>query len=190
MMCAGWLGDDVWLSTMWKRRAWAACVEQSWALRLSALHDLNNLSARGRAISDFVGVATNFRQLVSGAMPPKCQIRARLPVRPPDAPEDRQNPSGIQGCKFMLNLQMVRRIRLISRNVPNQTTNDLVVFMTNCPGRKELSLTTSNWSARWFGAVRPLWLPRCHTPCRSVTLRVLLPDPPSCQLLPIGCVAT
>jgi len=94
-----------------------------------------------------------------------------------------------QGCKFMLNLQMVRWIRLISRNEPNQTTNDLVVFMINFPGRQELSLITSNWSARWFGAVRPLWLPRCHTPCRSVALRVLLPDPPSCQLLPIGCVA-
>jgi len=52
----------------------------------------------------------------------------------------------------MLNLQMVRWIRLISRNEPNQTTNDLVVFMFNCPGRQELSLTTSNWSARWFGA--------------------------------------
>jgi len=27
MMCAGWLGDDVWLLTMRKGRAWAACVE-------------------------------------------------------------------------------------------------------------------------------------------------------------------
>jgi len=51
MMCTEWLGDDVLLLTSWRRRAWAACVEQSWALRISALHDLNNLSAWGRAIS-------------------------------------------------------------------------------------------------------------------------------------------
>jgi len=98
---------------------------------------VGNFGARGAADSVFVSLSSEHCRSL-GIRTRGCSLHSALywfPTPPASPINSSAVLANAQGCKFMLNLQMVRWIRLISRNEPNQTTNDLVVFMISCPDR-------------------------------------------------------